>query len=350
MPPTRIVIAALAITIGAAAPVAHAGPGKPPAVLASLPEDTTMLASIDLKKVTKAPIASDALDMVKQQAADQLAQMKAAGIDVEKDVTKVFVALAGAGLTDTNNARLKILVAEGKLKIDASGITDPSKTYEGVTYYSTPNADVALINKRLYVVSDGHMPDLIDVIKGKAKNATKSTAAKKLRAAIGATTQTNAGWVVGVVSDTDRAAMGTQGADLDWFSASAALRTDAVDVAVRLGMTSPDKAKTMADTATAQIGQAQAAMSQIGLADLAKSLNIAANGSVVAMAATVTKKEIGTITNLMQMMTSSMASQSPPPPPTGSGAKPVTPAPTPAPSTTKSQTQPSTTTTKTKTP
>lgn len=338
MPPTRIVIAALAITIGAAAPVAHAGPGKAPAVLSSLPEDTTMLASIDLKKVTKAPIAADALDMVKQQAAQQLDQMKAAGIDVEKDVTKVFVALAGAGLTNAGNARLKILVAEGKLKIDASGITDPSKTYEGVTYWATPEADIAVIGKRLYVVSDGHMPDLIDVIKGKAKNAVKSSAAKKLRAAIGATTVTNAGWVVGVVSDADRNVMGAQGADLDWFSASAALRTDAVDLAVRLGMTSPDKAKTMADTATAQIGQAQQAMSQVGLGDLAKSLNIAANGSVVALAATVTKKEIGTITSLMQMMTSSMSSSSPPPapPPTTGGP-------------TKSQTQPSTST-KTKTP
>ncbi len=344
MPPTRIVIAALAITISAAAPTAHAGPGKAPAVLASLPEDTTMLVSIDLKKVTAAAIAHDALDMVKQQAADQLAQMKAAGIDVEKDVSKVFLALAGAGLTNAGNARLKILVAEGKFKIDADAMTDPSKTYEGVTYWATAKADIAVIGKRLFVVSDGHMPDLIDVIKGKVKNAVKSTVAKPLRAAIGATAVTNAGWVVGVVSDTDRSAMGAQGADMSWFSASAALRNDAVDVAVRVGMTSPDKAKSMADTANQQLGQAQQAMSQIGLADLAKSLNIGANGSVVAMAATVTKKEIGTITSLMSMVGSSMgASTTAPPPPTTPTTPPAPPA------TTKSQTQPSTST-KSKTP
>jgi hypothetical protein len=299
---TRIVIAALAITIGAAAAPTPAHAGKGPAVLASLPDDLTMLAGLDYKKIVASPIAADALTMIKDQAATQLAQIKAAGIDVDKDVSKVFVALAGASVTDAKNARLKILVAEGKFKIDASAMTDPTKTYEGITYWATPDADIALIGKRLFVVSDGHMPDVIDVIKGKAKNAVKSSAAKKLRTAIGATTVTHAGWVVGVVSDSDRSSMGAQGKDMDWFSASTALRKDAVDVAVRLGMTSATSAKTMADEATVAIGGALQTMSQFGLADLAKSLNVAANGTVVALAATVTKKEIGTITGMMGML------------------------------------------------
>jgi hypothetical protein len=299
---TRIVIAALAITIGAAAAPTTAHAGKGPAVLASLPDDTTVLAGIDFKKVIKAPIAADAVDMIKAQAATQLAQMKAVGIDVDKHVTKVFLALAGGSLANAQNARLKILVAEGSFKIDAAAMTDPTKTYEGITYWSTADGDIALIGKRLFVVSDGHMPDLIDVIKGKAKNAVKSSAAKKLRAAIGATTVTHAGWIVGVVSDNDRTTMGAQAKDVDWFSASTALRKDAVDVAVRLGMTSASSAKTMADEAALSIGQAQQTMSQFGLANLAKSLSVAANGSTVALGATATKEEIATITGMMSMM------------------------------------------------
>src|SRR5262245_20549975 len=163
---TRIVIAALAITIGAAVAPTAAHAGKGPAVLASLPDDTTVLAGIDMKKFVASPIAADALDAIKAQAATQLAQMKAAGIDVEKNVTKVFVALAGGSIQNSQNARLKILVAEGSFKIDAGAMTDPTKTYEGITYWASTEADIALIGKRLFVVSDGHMPDLIDVIKG----------------------------------------------------------------------------------------------------------------------------------------------------------------------------------------
>jgi len=309
MQQTRIVIAALAITIGAAAAPTAAYAGKGPAVLASLPDDVTVLAGLDFKKLVNSPIAADALDAIKAQAATQLAQMKAAGIDVEKHVSKVFVALAGGSIQNSQNARLKILVAEGTFKIDASAITDPQKTYEGITYWATPDVDIALIGKRLFVVSDGHMPDVIDVIKGKAKNAVKSSAAKKLRTAIGATTVTHAGWIVGVVSDTDRAAMGAQAKDMDWFSASAALRKDAVDLAVRLGMTSAASAKTMADEAAASIGSAQQSMTQFGLGGLAKSLTVGSNGSTVAMGATVSKEEIATITGLIGMM-GSMASSS----------------------------------------
>ena len=304
MQQTRIVIAALAITIGAAG-TAHAGRG--PAVLASLPDDTTVLAQLDVKKLVAAPIAADWLDMAKAQAQAQLDQMKAAGIDLEKDVTKVFVALAGAGVSNADNARMKILIAEGKVSIDADAVNDPTKTHGGVTYWASSEADYAVIGKRLYVVSNGRMPDLIDVIQGKAKNAVKSSVAKKLRTAIGATTVTHAGWMVGVVSDSDRSTMGDQGKDLSWFSASAALRKDAIDVAVRLGMTSATTAKTLADETSAQIGSAQQAMTQFGLAGLARSLSIAANGSTVAIGATVTKDEIGTITGLMSMM-GSMAS------------------------------------------
>jgi hypothetical protein len=329
MQPTRIVIATLAITIGATAAPAPAHAGRGPAVLAVLPEDTTLLVGLDLKKVFKAPIAADAVTLIKTQAASQLAKIKSAGIDIEKDVTKVFVALAGAGLTNADSARLKILVAEGSFKIDAAAMTDPTKTHEGVTYWATADADVALIGKRLFIVSDGHMPDVIDVIKGKASNAAKGSAAKKLRNAIGKTTVTDPGWMVAVITDAERTAMGTGSADVDWFSGSAALRKDAVDVAVRVGTTSATAAKTMADTVGAQIDSARQMMSSAGLADLGKSLNVATSGSVVAMGATVTKTEIGTIMNLMSLMTSSMATSTSPPPPAPKTAPTIPPAKTP---------------------
>lgn len=329
MQPTRVVIAALVITIGATAapPIAHAG--KAPAILSSLPDDTTMLGGVDLKKLDAAPIAADAVSMMKSRAATELAKVKALGVDLEKDVVRVYVALAGAGLTEADQARLKIVIAEGKIKIDTKAITDPAKTHHGVTYWSTTDVDFAVINKRLYLVSDGHMPDLIDVIKGKVKNAVKSPNASKLRAAISATTISHEGWVVGVVSDADRKVMGTQGTDMAWFSASAALRTDAIDFAVRLGMTSAATAKAMSDTVTAQIGVVQQSVGSVGLADLGKSLTVGATGSVVALGGTVTKQEMSVIGGLINMMASSAGSSA-----TSSAAKPPpSPAPARAPST-----------------
>jgi len=319
MQPTRVVIAALVITIGASAAPQTAHAGKPPAILSSLPEDTSLVASVDLKKVIAAPIASDAVALLEQRAADQLSAMKTFGVDLEKDVTRVYVALAGAGLMDADHARLKVVVAEGKFAIDGKANKANEKTYAGVTYWAMPEADFAVISKRLYVVSDGHMPDLIDVIKGKVKNAVKSAVAKQLRAALAATTVTHEGWFVGTVSDADRKTMGTQGADMAWFSGSAALRSDAVDVAIRIGMLTADAAKTIADAAQQQLSTAKQSMGTLGLSALGQSLTVAATGTVVAMGATVTKQEIATISGLIQMMApsmgSSMAAPPPPPPP-----------------------------------
>lgn len=342
--PTRFVIAALAITIGASTAPRVAQAGKAPAILTSLPDDTSIVASVDLKKVIAAPIAADALAMIKQKAATQLERAKAFGVDLEKDVSRITMALAGSGLSDSDNARLKVMIAEGKFKIDPKSLAAEEKTYEGVTYYATQDVDIAVISKKLYVVSDHHMTDVIDVIKGKAKNATKSAAAATLRTALGSTKMTDPGWMVGITSAADRQKMGAQGSDMAWFSASAALRTDAVDFAVRVGLGTAEQAKTMADAAGAQMSAAQQSMGSIGLGDLGKSLTIAAKGSVVAVAGTVTKAEISTISGLVSMMASQMGSASgsgAPPPgtkPTGgatkpapSTSKPVTTTPTPAP-------------------
>jgi hypothetical protein len=328
-PPTRVVIAALAITIGATAAPQLAHAGKAPAILASLPEDTAILASVDMKKLAAEPMAADALAMIKEKGAAQLEAAKTMGVDLEKDVTRVTIALAGSGLSDADNARLKILVAEGKFAFDPKAVKAEEKTHEGVTYYSTPDIDIAVISKRLFVVSDGKMPDLIDITKGKAKNAAKGAGAAGLRAAIAATSVKDPGWAVGVASDADRSKM-AQASDMSWFSMSGGLRTDAVDLSIRIGMAKADAAKKMADETSAQIEPMKTSMSQMGLGELGKSLRIAAKGTVVTISATLTKSEIQTISGLLKMMLSSAGGGTTPTPPPGKPAPVPAPAPAPA--------------------
>jgi len=317
--PTRVVIAALAITIGATTAPAPAQAGKPPAVLSSLPDDTTVLASVDVKKAVKAPIMAGAMEMLRQKAADRIEGLKAMGFDLEKDVTKLYVAIIGASLADADNARLKVMVAEGKFKIDPDKLGAETKTHQGVTYYTAKESDFAVINKRLYVVSDGKMPDLLDVVKGKAKNAAKSPAAASLRTALGSITTTTAGWMVATVSEVDRKTFGATAEDMEWFAISGGLRTDAVDVIIRVGLTSADAATKLADAASGQLAAAKQGMPAVGLGDFANSLTIAAKGTTLSVTASVTKAEMATIAGMASMFA---------PGPKSSGSAP---APTPAP-------------------
>jgi hypothetical protein len=324
--PTRVVIAALAITIGATTAPAPAHAGKPPAVLSSLPDDTTVLAGVDVKKAIKAPIMSGAIEMLKQKAADRIDGLKAMGFDLEKDVTKLYVAIIGASLADADNARLKVLVAEGKFKIDPDKLGAETKTHQGVTYYTVKDSDFAVISKRLYVVSDGKMPDLLDVVKGKAKNAAKSPAAASLRTALGSITTTTAGWMVATVSEVDRKTFGATAEDMEWFAISGGLRADAVDVVVKVGLTSADAATKLADAASGQLAMAKQGMPSIGLGDFANSLTIGAKGTTLSVTASVTKAEMATIAGMASMFSpgakSSGSSGPPLPPPTPApGAK-----------------------------
>jgi hypothetical protein len=283
--------------------IADAGPPTP-AVLQVLPDDTGVVVAIDLKRARKSTAIAAVIEPGAGARAEKAnAAMEALGIDPKRDVDRLVMASAGGGIVDRDKARMKILVVEGRFKI-APTAAATAKTHAGTTYWTVgDDTEIAFAGKRVFVTAAGEMPGLIDVIKGKAKNAAKGSKARMLRtAAAHARAKTAAGWAVVVLSAADKAKVKSQVDNVDWVTVTGATSAAGLALDVNLGTPSPATAQATVDKLSPQLDTARAQMKVANLGDMAQSLTLAAAESRIVLHADLTEAELTTLTTLVKAL------------------------------------------------
>lgn len=156
-----LVPVALAVLALPEPPAAHAGRGV--AALKLLADDTANLVVIDVAKGRKSTVFTKGYAF----ASDKVAQLSIVPLD------KVDTVLAG----QTSKGDF-VVVLEGKvdaIMAETKKRSTGSAKHGTVTYWSLPELDVALIDKRVVLVTTGTMPAVIDrgADKKRAKGPTK---------------------------------------------------------------------------------------------------------------------------------------------------------------------------------
>lgn len=203
---------ALIIPLVLALVASHAEAGRGTALLKYLPDDSNVLAVVDVSRGRSSAIFKKAFQLAREENAwlDTLA----AATPIEKQVDTIVV---GA-----NASKQAVAILEGridKLFAEAKKTSTKSETHAGVTYWVTSDGELAVLDKKLVFASTGAMPAVID--RAKQKKAKGPAALRTLLAA----TQSGATVFGGVILDaTQRADLGKSiGAEPQWFAFSFAM-------------------------------------------------------------------------------------------------------------------------------
>jgi hypothetical protein len=298
-------IAAAVAALLALAPIAHAGDGLAAAKL--LPADSTMVLNINFKRLRRSPVYKDILaaaegrEGYKKGAAD----LKKAGIDIEKDVdTLVLGAKTGAG----GQGDGFVVVVEGRfsasrlLKVLRTKNADmKTRKHAGVSYYELKEeGSIAILGKRVVLAENTRMPSVIDLFKGKGSAITDERSFKRLTAKIDRAKDI---WFVGEVPKNKGAGFGMPGAEnIEAVSGSLDLRAG---LGVRLRITSSDNSSASQLSAMINMGKGLAAgdktAQSMGLDVVAQKMVVITDERDTIMKVDLTRAEAAKLKSLVEM-------------------------------------------------
>jgi hypothetical protein len=272
-----------------------------------LPSDTTMVMTINFKRLRRSPVYSDILAaaQARESYKEGAADLKKAGIDIEKDVdTLVLGARAGsAGTTDG-----VVLVAEGRfsaprlLKVLRKKNADmKTRKHAGVSYYQLENeGSIAILGRRVVLAENARMPSVIDLFKRKGSAVTTSRAFKRLSSKIDKAKDI---WFVVEVPKDKSAGFGLPGAEnIQAFSGSLDLRKG---LGVRIRITATDNANAKQLTNMVKMGIGMAGNDQsaqaMGLDVLAQKLVVVTDERDTVMSLDLTRAEAAKLKTVVEM-------------------------------------------------
>jgi hypothetical protein len=281
--------ALVALVVAVVATRAEAGRGT--ALVKYLPDDTSVVIASDVARARNSQIFKKLFKIAREQVPwlDTLA----AAQPVDKQVDTIVV-----GATADKNA---VAVLEGrvdKLLAEAKSKATKTETHAGISYFVTPDGEIALIDKKLVFASPGMMAAVID--RAKDKKAKGPAAARTILAA----TQPNTAVFGGSLLD---AAMKEQfnkslGSSPQWvaFSFSMAQKLT-LDVRMKFDdeTTAAAAAKKVNDELTPERRGQLGAM--IGK-EFSDSLTVDQQQSFARIAATLSADEVDKVVSLVNML------------------------------------------------
>lgn len=266
------------------------GPGRPAHaqkaardVLAVVPDDTVLLASVDLARARTSKMFAKALSTLNSKF-DQDDLLVAIGLDPARDLDRVVLAVAGS----VDKPRLQLLIGEGRINLDPAKLADKAKVHRGVSYFALDKVDLLRQGKKLYATGSGQMPELLDLLARKRTSASKSRKAAELRAALASVDLRSDAWVA-MRPDKGTTVPGGSGT-LMWVAvAVAGTRNLAIDLHGKLD--SEAAAAEMVAKAQAELGTAKTQAKALGLPTLSDSLSIQAAGPILTVSVTIPEAE-----------------------------------------------------------
>lgn len=298
---------ALSVALGLlAAPPAHAGDGIK--ALSLLPADTTIVLAINFKRLRRSSsyanilAAAQARDSYKEGVAD----LKRAGIDIERDVDTLMLGVRGAG----GDADGVVLIAEGRfrpaklIKVLREKNSDmQTRTHRGVRYYTIDNeGSLAILGRRVVLAENARMPAVIDlhVTKGRGKSVAGDREFRKLRARIDTGKDV---WFVAELPKAGRAGFGVPMAEnIEAFSGSLDLRRG---FGLRLRISATDAASANQLVAMVKMGLGMASSNpkaqNMGLDAIAKKAVVVSDEADLVLRLDLTEAEAAKLKGIAEM-------------------------------------------------
>lgn len=282
---------ALAIGLLLALVASHAEAGRGTRSLKYLPDDANVVIVGDVARARGSQIFKKLLALAREQSTSL--DTLAAAQPVDKLVDTIV--LGG------NPEKQAVIVLEGridKLLAEAKKTSTSSETHAGVTYWVTPDGEVAVLDKKLVFSSTGLMAATID--RAKNKKAKAPAAVRTLIAA----TQPNVAVFGGVVLDTAmRDQLGSSlGSPPQWAAFSFAMAHElTVDARLKFAdeASAAAAAKLINDQLTAdRRGQLEGFVGK----DFADSVAIDQQQAFAQIAATLTADELDKIVSVLKML------------------------------------------------
>lgn len=302
----RVTIAFLAVALFAGVPTAHAGDGVK--ALSLLPADTTIVLNINFKRLRKSSSYGDILSAAKARPdyKEGVADLKKAGIDLEKDVDTLMLGVRG----DANggDADGVVLIAEGRfnpkrlIKVLRKKNSDmKTRQHKGVKYYTLDDdGSLAILGRRVILAENKRMPSVIDLHKGRGSSVAGDRGFRKLRARIDTAKDV---WFVAEIPKSKRAGFGVPMAEnIEAFSGSLDLRRG---LGVRLRISSTDAASANQLVAMVKMGLSMAGSDQtaksMGLDKIAQKAVVITDEADMVLKLDLTKAEAAKLKTIAEM-------------------------------------------------
>lgn len=282
---------ALVIGLVLAVVASRAEAGRGTASLKYLPDDANVVVVGDVARARSSPVFKKLFKLAREQhaALDTLAATQ----PVEKLVDTIV--LGG------NENKQAVIVLEGridKLLAEAKKASTSSETHAGVTYFVTPDGELAVLDKKLVFTSAGLMQATID--RAKDKKAKGPSAVRTIIAA----TQPNVAVFGGAVLDASIRDQFNKslGSEPQWAAFSFAMAAK-LTIDARLKFADEAAAATAAKTISDQLtperrGQLEGFVGK----DFADSVTVDHQQSFARIAATLTADELDKVVAVVKML------------------------------------------------
>lgn len=270
---------------------ARAEAGRGIASLKYLPDDTSVVIACDVARARSSPIFKKLLRLARDQ--NSSLDTLAAAQPLDKQVDTIIVG--------TSSDQAAVVVLEGridKLAAEVKKTATGSQVHAGVTYWTTPDGEVAVIDKRLVFAPVGGMEAVID----RAKNK-KAKGPSSVRMIMAATTPKTAVFGGAVLDASARADAAKElGSEPQWVVLSVAM-AQRLTLDVRLKFADEASAAAAAKAVNDQLtpdrrGQLEAFVGK----DFADSLTVEPQQSFARIAATLTSDELDKVTSVVKML------------------------------------------------
>lgn len=286
--PARLAISGAALVTLALAAPADAGRGA--ALIKYLPDDASFVIVGDVARSRSSATFKKMFLFARDQ--DAWLDAMATAVAVDK--------LADTVMFSGNGNQHFIAVVEGrvdKLLAEAKKQSTKSDVHAGLTYWTTPDGEVALVDKKLVLTTSGDMPAVID--RAKNKKAKGPAAVRTILAATAPGTAVFGGTLFDASA---RANMKTElGSEPEWvaFSLGMAAR---LSMDVRLKCASDEAATKVAKAINDKLGDSGRGLAEgmIGK-DFSDSISIHEDATFARVSATMTNEELDRVLTVVRM-------------------------------------------------
>ena len=269
----------------------RADAGRGTAALKYLPDDTSVVFACDVAHARHSPVFEKLLRVARDQVAwlDTLA----AAQPVTRQLDTVVIG--------TTPDEVTVVIVEGriaKLAAEARKAATGSEAHAGITYWTTADGEVAVIDRRLVFASAGAMPAVID--RAKHKKAKGPRAARMIMAAVEPRTAVFGG---ALLDAADRAKLGQSlGGEPQWAALSFAMAQRlTLDARLKFAdeATAAAAARSIEDKLSAdRRGQLETFVGK----EFADSLSVEPQQSFARIAATLTTEELDKVVSVVKML------------------------------------------------
>jgi hypothetical protein len=319
-------LAVCAALVVATTTVAAAGNGTN---LTKYVADTTQVIFVmDVSAAKSSKLVKESMTRLFDAKPDAKAKLDEVGLDPLRDIDTVAITFGGFdSITKMGDTDSIVMIVEGrfpkgvlaKMKEHSSAATKQ----DGIDVFSNDDAELSIIDGKLFMSKKGHMGEVIARAKGKSKaSLAASSAGKELRDVIKTAPTKSHAWGAVVLPAEDRSK--TVSAQMPVNSVSFGFKfTSDVEGGLRLETPSESSAQNSTKLLTDALPQIKMMMGSLGLDVAAGTMALKQDKAAISATIKLTQTEIKALLGLV--MQRKAAASAPPPPPPTAPTKPASP-------------------------